>query len=226
MVDDQKNNIVKQYSTKFILNYYNYSFLSEEQLNMLKVASKKIVKSKSYLHITTEMETILESGKLKCSSGGLGGVEYVVPIFENNKIHNLGNYIVNKELPMFMKNNGIHNKIDGLKIELENTKIGIVDYLESGEYYLYIFENNENINQKISNKIIENMLDDELNKSKKVTDYCKNNNISKIFDIINSSKTKIFLSLQEILKLCGFVIQLPRYRTIFLLQRITGKSEN
>ncbi|MDR2571008.1 MAG: hypothetical protein LBD23_12085 [Oscillospiraceae bacterium] len=71
------------------------------------------------------------------SAGGLGGVVYVVPTFENGELHNLGQYLIDEELPMFIKSQGKENiKTDYILIEpTSGLNIGVVDYLNWGSYY-------------------------------------------------------------------------------------------
>ena len=86
------------------------------------------------MHVTSNKKAIMKSKKIYCSAGGLAGVIYTTPVVDN-KIHNLGLYIIDKELPMFVKNNNLDACIDTFLIKINNPKIGYVDYLKYGEIY-------------------------------------------------------------------------------------------
>jgi hypothetical protein len=97
----------------------------------------KLKKAEGFLHLTTNLNKLKQSGELKVSSGGLGGVVYAAPVFSDGKLHNLAAYLRDKEMPMFLKRRGIvDKKINGILIESKNElNIGVVDYLEWGERY-------------------------------------------------------------------------------------------
>ena len=99
--------------------------------------AEKIKGATGLLHITTNLEAIKASKHLKPSAGGLGGAVYTVPVFESGDFHNLGTYLRDEEIPMFLRNQGKDiSKIDSILIEpADGLRIGIVNYLEWGNYY-------------------------------------------------------------------------------------------
>ncbi len=183
-----KNNIINLYTDKIIDEYYDNPYINNNIKDYLKRCLNNLLKCNSYLHITPKFKDIVSLKKLYCSSGGLGGVVYTVPLY-NNSIHNLGDYIINKELPMFLNDN---NSIDGIIIESINNKIGYVDYLDYGKWYYYIYKNNNyDIDKYLLDKYINNIIDD----SNKIISLVDNpDNINEIFNIMSNSKIlKVYL---------------------------------
>lgn len=136
MVRRKADNLIQEYSQDYIIGKLNNEYISNEKLIELKSVIHKLYGSKKFIHITTEIDNILDDRKLLCSSGGLGGVVYAVPV--NDTIHNLGEYILNFELPMFLKNNNLDKKIGMILLEPQKIRFGIIDNLKFGEVYYSI----------------------------------------------------------------------------------------
>lgn len=184
-------NIVKKYTPRVIDEYYNNEYIIKSKKDYIKKCQLKLKKSNGYLHLTPNLAQIINSKKLLCSSGGLGGVVYAVPI-EKKVIHNLGIYILTKELPMFLKGNLIKNNIDGIYIIPDNAEIGYVDYLEFGECYNYLYNKN---NYVVDKKELEKYVNETLESVKNIICLTtKKENINNIFDAMNDNVVlKVFL---------------------------------
>lgn len=88
------------------------------------------------LHLTTSLDAIVASGKLVMSAGGLAGCLYGTPVYANGKIHNLGAYLQDQELPMFLRNQQRTAPIKSILAVPSKSKVGCLDYLSFGEQYL------------------------------------------------------------------------------------------
>jgi len=184
-------NIVKKYTPRVIDEYYNSKYICKSKKEYIKRCQLKLKKSNGYIHLTPNLTQIIDSKKILCSPGGLGGVVYAVPI-ENEVIHNLGIYILNKELPMFLKHSYIKNNIDGVYIIPNNAEIGYVDYLEFGEYYNYLYKKN---NYMVDKKILEKYVNETLKMAKNIVYLTtRKKNIYNIFNFMNNNVVlKVFL---------------------------------
>ena len=191
MFRETRNNIIKSYNDNNIINYYDNVYIDNNKINYLTICADKIRKTKQYIHFTTNMDSILMSHEILCSSGGLGGVMYVTPL-NNLKLNNLGSYILNDELPTFMKGND-SNSISNLVVKIDNPKIGCVDYLEFGIWYYQIY--NKYFKNKIDEQLLNEIQDKLLNNINEIIELSNDkNNIEKIFDIMCSSNVfKIYL---------------------------------
>ena len=100
-----------------------------------------------FLHVTPNLEAILESGSIYSSSGCLMGAVYATPLFQENgrlRLHNLGKYIFEKEAPKatYYKNN--NHRLKALIIETtlphgnHDNLIGI-NYTKLGKVHLNIY---------------------------------------------------------------------------------------
>ena len=204
MAGRRKNYIIKIFNKNQIIKNLKNWYVSKEKVKELKAIIKKLHGSKRFIHISTEESSILENLKIECSSGGLGGVVYAVPLY-NDKIHNLGKYIINDELPMFLKNNNQAKKLSMFLLEPENIKFGIIDYLNFGKKYYGIFKKFElNINQEEVARIEK----DEYKKILKV--YMAKLLEQEIFECINSSKL-LKMTAFETLSECLFMRQKQSY---------------
>ena len=199
MVKRRKNSIIKEFHKNYIIKKLNNKYVSNNKIKELKAVIKKLHKSKKFIHITTEEGSILESKKLKCSAGGLGAVVYAVPMYDS--IHNLGEYIINNELPMFLKNNNKEKRIDMFLIEPAQIKFGIIDNLAFGEIYYNIFKKTD---YGINSEEIEKIEHDEYKRIEKV---CAATNIGQeLFECINSSKLLKMITFETLLE-CLFMRQ-------------------
>lgn len=185
-----RNNIINEYTEEVICDYFNLPFINKIQQNYIKKWFLNLKNSNEFIHITSSEDNIKKNKKLLCSSGGLGAVLYVTPL-QNDKMNNLGSYIYNKEMPMFLKNSD--KKISCIKISFKNSiKIGYVDYLSFGIQYYDILKNQ--IDQSIKEKMYRKS-DEIITKIDRIILLSKsNNNWDEIFDILNTENVfKIFL---------------------------------
>lgn len=109
----------------------------------------KMQNCKSVLHVTTNLAAIADSKTLLMSAGGLGGCVYGVPVDESGVIHNLGGYIINDELPMFLKNQSRIAEIECIEIIPNSSQFGCVDYLDFGSAYYDCYTSSEYLRSRI-----------------------------------------------------------------------------
>ena len=119
-------------------NRFKSKYVSNKTVRDLLLAAKKIKDTNRYVHITVKHSEILRSKSILCSAGGLGGVVYAVPMNNDGSMHNLGKYIVGKEMTGFVGTN-CSNNIGMIILPLKENNIGLVDYLAFGEFYLSKF---------------------------------------------------------------------------------------
>lgn len=134
---------------------------------------------KVYLaHVTTNFDSICESGRLLSSSGCLVGSVYCTPVIKEGKklrLHNLGEYIFFEETKKFGKN---HKNTSLLLIELKlpesfnNSPVGI-DYLKLGMVHFSVFSE---LSYLLSQDELSNL------KSSVVYSIKKNRNLLAIFE--------------------------------------------
>lgn len=112
-------------------------FLSNNLFSSLDQKDEIVV-----LHATTSLDSIKSSKKIYCSGGSFGGCIYSVPLRTDGKLHNLMQFILNDELPGFIKNKKEKLKVDLLAIKvrgLNKNSIMQVNYMGFGEIYSDIF---------------------------------------------------------------------------------------
>ena len=200
MAEKRKNSIIKEFNQNYIIEKLTNKYISNNKIKDLEAVIRKLYRSKKFIHVTTEKDSILESKKLKCSAGGLGAVVYAVPMYDT--IHNLGEYIINNELPMFLKNNNKDKRIDMFLIEPAEIKFGIIDYLAFGELYYNIFKKSD---YAINSEEIEKIKREEY---KRIEEVCVATTIGQeLFECINSSKLLKMITFETLLE-CLFMRQL------------------
>ncbi|MEI6790596.1 MAG: hypothetical protein WCK42_05395 [Myxococcaceae bacterium] len=101
------------------------------------------------LHITSNIEEIIKSKKLFLSGGGLGACVYATPIHSDGSPHNLATFILNEELPNFLRAKGLsggHSPVSLIAIKVSQTTASQKEsalqkrnYLEFGYEYLECF---------------------------------------------------------------------------------------
>lgn len=97
------------------------------------------------IHATASFEAIKASKRIYCSGGSFGGCVYGTPLRLDNKLHNLMEFILEEELPCFLKHKGNKNsKIKILAIKIKGiskiTKAVMpINYMDFGETYSNIF---------------------------------------------------------------------------------------
>lgn len=140
MVKRKKINLIHEYNPISVTNGFKSKYVSDKTMRDLLLATKKIRDVNRYVHITLKHSEILHSKSILCSAGGLGGVVYAVPMNSDGSMHNLGKYIIEKEMTGFV---GVDcsNSIRMIILPLEESNIGFVDYLAFGEFYLDKFLN-------------------------------------------------------------------------------------
>lgn len=129
-------------------------FLSNSLFSFLDQTGEIIV-----LHATTSLSSIKASKKIYCSGGSFGGCVYGVPHRSDGKLHNLMEFILEDELPGFLKNK--NNKafeisLLAIKVKGINKKkraVRLINYMDFGKMYSNIFL--EIVKQKVftSNQI-------------------------------------------------------------------------
>lgn len=140
-------------------------------------------KKKYLAHVTKNLDAVLQSGRLLSSSGCLIGSVYCVPVTEDEiglRLHNLGEYIVDKEAPAFSQNS---DKVGIILVELESTSLNHnsvygVNYLKLGEVHFSVFSE---LSYLLSTDELEEI------KSSAVDSIHKSYNILSIFEEHSSS---------------------------------------
>lgn len=84
MARERKNCIIKKFDPNYIIRNLRNKYVSNKKIEELKAVIKKLHESRRFVHITTEKDSILESTKIMCSSGGLGDVVYAVPMYNED----------------------------------------------------------------------------------------------------------------------------------------------
>lgn len=84
-----------------------------------------------FVHFSPNVEKIIADGSIAVSGGGLFGVVYVTPLRKNGEVHNLGRYIIEKEIPQIRGK--ITEKCIIFEINkddyLKSTKNGAINYI-------------------------------------------------------------------------------------------------
>ena len=170
-------------------------------MNFLKSCDNKLKAATGLLHITTNLDKIIKSSELKPSAGGLGGVVYTVPIFTEGKLHNLGSYLINEEMPMFLKRQGREEKLKYIEIEpKDEIKLGHVDYLNWGKNYLNLCQN-ENFN-------IKNLSNSVAIEQKRIEEILQNDNIKQLSNLLLQSNVLKMIYFETVLEIL-FSCQIP-----------------
>ncbi len=177
-----------------------FKYLSETTPNgsLLKenVLYDAVGSDKVYLaHITKSFRSIQESRKMLSSSGCLVGSVYCTPVIQNGRklrLHNLGEYILEKEAPKFSKDK---KDVALLLVELEfpreriSPSVGI-DYLKLGLVHFSVFSD---LNYLLSH--------DELNELQQMTVHSVRKTSNLLSVIEDSSPELIAPKFREFYKL-------------------------
>lgn len=86
-----------------------------------------------FVHFSPNVDRVLKSESINISGGGLLGVVYVTPLRNDGRVHNLGQYIFDTELPQSIKT----REVKCLVFEMSENQY--LDSLENGKLN-YIFE--------------------------------------------------------------------------------------
>lgn len=140
MVKRRRINLIQEYNPRSVANGFKSKYVSDKTICDLLLVAKKIKDANRYAHITVKHSEILQSKSILCSAGGLGGVVYAVPMNNDGSMHNLGKYIIEKEMTGFVGAD-YSNSIGMIILQLKENNIGLVDYLAFGEFYLAKFLN-------------------------------------------------------------------------------------
>lgn len=90
-----------------------------------------------FVHFSPNVDKIITSGSIFVSGGGLFGVVYVTPLRRDSKVHNLGRYIAEKEIPQSGGKISDHCLVFeiGKDDYLESIKNGEVNYVFDSEIF-------------------------------------------------------------------------------------------
>lgn len=80
-------------------NKYFLSELKSRGFDDSELSWKNSNSTFRFVHFSPNTKSILESGKINVSGGGLLGVVYVTPVHTDGRVHNLGQYIYDVEIP-------------------------------------------------------------------------------------------------------------------------------
>lgn len=90
-----------------------------------------------FVHFSPNIKPVLESGRINVSGGGLFGVVYVTPVHSDGRVHNLGQYIFDIEIPQASST----DKVECLVFEMSGIQYqnslsqGKINYIFESEYY-------------------------------------------------------------------------------------------
>ena len=161
MAEAKTYSIIKPLTYKIISEYFH-----SENTDFIIRCHRKNIESNSYLHLTVNSTAILESKNIFLSAGGLGSCVYAVPIFSDGRIHNLGAYIKDIELPAASSR---EQQVKGFVIKVDyETNVGIVDYLSFGRQYITTYEESNDIRKRIKHNELVNKSEIELLLAKKL----------------------------------------------------------
>lgn len=132
------------------LQSYYGNAVNSSIIELLQKCHVKMQSCKGVLHVTTNLAAIIGSKTLLMSAGGLGGCVYGIPIDDNGLVHNLGDYIIDDELPMFLANQSRAAEIESIEITSDLLRLGCVDYLDFGSTYYDYYLSSEYLNSRIS----------------------------------------------------------------------------
>lgn len=205
MVKRKKISLIQEYSLRSVANGFKSKYVSDKTVCDLLLAAKKIKDANRYVHITVKHSEILRSRSILCSAGGLGGVVYVVPMNSDGSMHNLGKYIIEKEMTGFVGAD-YSNSIGIIILPLKENNIGLVDYLAFGEFYLSKF-----LKSYMSDSILDQANFIAGYELKTMEEIVKENTYEEDFDrLINESnilKMVTFESILECLFLQGKILE-------------------
>jgi hypothetical protein len=104
-------------------------------------------KGLTMIHVTNNLDGIIQSKFLYPSGGALGASIYCVPLRADGKIHNLSKFIAEYELPKFLDVKGVPHNINYLAIHIEqenfissNQEANGLDYLQMGPLQLELYK--------------------------------------------------------------------------------------
>lgn len=115
-------------------------FLSNSLFSSLRHKDEIII-----LHATTSLDSIKTSKRIYCSGGSLGGCVYGTPLRSDGKLHNLMQFILEDELPGFLRhkdNKNLAINLLAIKVKGVNKKTAAImpiNYMDFGEMYSDIF---------------------------------------------------------------------------------------
>lgn len=135
MANPSSTDLIFQPTRQVLATQYGADAHSEVVNRLVACHEKLRNDTQAVLHLTTNFQSIADSGYLAMSAGGLAGCVYGTPVYADGSMHNLGVFLAGHELPMFLQNKGVTAAIDGLVIQPADIRYGCVDYLAFGHVY-------------------------------------------------------------------------------------------
>jgi SAM-dependent methyltransferase len=142
--EDRLKNLTERWSHR-LLQAPNGELWTHNSMFKSLMSEKKLY----LLHVTHALEEIREHGMIYPSGGCLVGSIYCTPLTrcsDGFRMHNLGEYILTKEAPAFVKRSGVQtSKPTPLIIEIDipdngNRGLSGIDYLRLGNVHLGIYQ--------------------------------------------------------------------------------------
>lgn len=118
-------------------NQYFLDELKSKGFDDSEISWKNSDNTFRFVHFSPNIKSILESGRINLSGGGLFGVVYVTPVHSDGRVHNLGQYIFDVEIPQSSNT----NKVECLVFEMSEMQYrnslsqGKISYILESEYY-------------------------------------------------------------------------------------------
>lgn len=118
-------------------NKYFLDELKSKSFNDSELSWKNSDSTFRFAHFSPNIKSILESGRINISGGGLFGVVYVTPVHSDGHVHNLGQYIFDVEIPQLSND----NKVECLVFEISEMQYqtslrqGKINYIFESEYF-------------------------------------------------------------------------------------------
>lgn len=119
-------------------NQYFLDELKSKGFDDSEISWKNSDNTFRFVHFSPNIKVILESGRINISGGGLFGVVYVTPVHSDGRVHNLGQYIFDVEIPQSSNT----DKVECLVFEIsekqyQNSLIqGKINYIFESKYYV------------------------------------------------------------------------------------------
>ncbi len=118
-------------------NKYLLDELKSKGFNDSELSWKNSDNTFRFVHFSPNIKSILESGRINVSGGGLFGVVYVTPVHSDGRVHNLGQYIFDVEIPQSSNTNKVECLVFEMsEMQYRNSLIqGKINYIFESEYY-------------------------------------------------------------------------------------------
>lgn len=153
------------------------------------------------LHFTSRFDALQKERRLYASGGCLVGSIYCTPLFWEDgalRLHNLGQYILKKEMPLFMEGKKSASPtsliIEINKLGSTPNKFAGLDYLRLGEIHLQIFKDLEYLLSKDERYELKNTVVTRIKNSIDFLEVCNKilyqdyqTNVNKFFQLLNQT---------------------------------------